>query len=175
MGSWTIWHVLGFLILAIIAIWRSNASTERKQLQGYGGWLIVYSLFLIFWASQEVSELYRVQHEVVLLVPSALNNPDYLTYSALLNVLSWAEAIVLITCALLPALPQRRSYLIKSCCIGLWLAGPVAAAAEFIAANHFVGDYLLEEDYSTLGATLLFATLWTWYFLTSFRVRNTYK
>lgn len=174
MGSWTIWHVLGFMAIAAFAISRANKQPERHLLQGYGGWLIVYSLFVIFWAAQELSEYYRIRQSIEVLMPSALESARYVQYSNIMRVLSWVEAIVLVISALLPALPQKRSVFIKLSCLGLWVAGPVAAFVEFVLAEVYVGDFLLEEDYSTIGATLLFTTLWTWYFMTSFRVRNTY-
>lgn len=175
MGSWTIWHVLGFMAIAAFAIWRANAQPDRHQLSGYGGWLIVYSVFAIFWAAQELAEYYRIRSDIEILVPSALENQAYRHYSNIIHVLSWLEAGVLVVCALLPAMKNKRSLLIKLACLGLWVAGPIAAFAEFVLAEIYVGDFLLEEDYSTIGATLLFTTLWTWYFMTSFRVRNTYK
>lgn len=174
MGSWTIWHFVAVIAVALVAAWSANKSKAGPAATGYGGWLIALSLFLLFWAAQELAEFYRVKTLIGVLMPSALQNPDYLEYIAYAKSLAWLEAILLAACAGLLAISRAR-WTVKAIVAVLWLAGPICAAIEFALAESYFGEYLLEKDYSALAATTLFATIGTWYLATSKRVKNTYR
>ncbi|MEO6985347.1 MAG: DUF2569 family protein [Paralcaligenes sp.] len=148
---------------------RSGATS----LSGYNGWLIVLSAFLLFWTAQELAEFYRVKAQIEALVPSALGNPKYHEYMRYAMGLAWCEALLLIASALL-LIKSRATRTIKAIVVMLWVAGPLSAGAELIMANSYFGEYIIEQDYSALAATSLFAITWTCYLLTSRRVKNTY-
>ena len=174
MGSWTIWHFVAVIAVALVAAWSANKSKAGTAVTGYGGWLVVLSLFLLFWAAQELAEFYRVKTQIEVLMPSALQNSDYHEYIAYAKFLAWFEAILLVACAGLLAITRAR-WTVKAIVAALWLAGPICAAIEFTLAKSYFGEYLLEEDYSALAATTLFATIGTWYLAASKRIKNTYQ
>lgn len=174
MGSWTLWHFVVFIAVALAAAWRAHARRNQPTPEGFGGWLAVLCIFLVFWGSQELAELYRIRHEIAVLVPSAAESPEYRQYALTVLGLTWFEAIALIGSALLLGAGPRQRWVPWLATVALWLAGPLASAAEFLAAQHYVGDFLLEEDYSAISATTLFATTWTWYLLASRRVACTF-
>lgn len=174
MGFWSIWHFAAFIAVALVAAWAANRSRGSLTTSGYGGWLIVFSLFLLFWAGQELAEFYRVKALIETLMPSALKSPVYHEYIGYARLMAWMEALVLVASISL-LLVSRSAWAIKTIIAVLWIAGPVAAATEFALARAYFGEYLVEDDYSALAATTLFATVWTWYLLTARRVRNTYS
>ena len=173
MGTWSSWHFGGFIAVAILAAWSGRSNKNATAPAGYGGWLIVLSLFLIFWAGQELAEFYRVRHQIEVLVPSATDSDAFLTYIRYVMIMTWLEAGLLIGSAVLLLLYRARCTIL-AVVIALWLAGPVAAGIELALAELYVGDYLLESDYSATAATTLFATVWTWYLFASRRVITTY-
>jgi len=173
MGFWSIWHFVAFIGIAAIAAGLARRGRVDPDVSGYGGWLVVFSAFLLFWAAQELAEFYRVKAQIEVLVPSALDSPDYHAYIGYAMALAWFEAILL-TAGAGALIKGRAPAVVKAAIAILWLAGPVCAAAEFLLAHSYFGEYLVEDDYSALAATTLFATIWTWYLLTSIRVGNTY-
>ena len=180
MGTWSIWHFAIFIIVAVLAALTGRSATNIgdnavASLKGYGGWLVVFSAFLLFWAAQELGEFYRVKSQLQTLIPSAMNDPTYITYIAYAKELAWLEALVLASCAILPMIKRYTAWAVKAIIAGLWLAGPVAAATELAMADSYFSDYIVEHDYSALAATILFATTWTCYLLMSRRVRQTYS
>lgn len=172
MGFWSLWHFAIFIALTLAAI-LAGRRRKNSHMAGYGGWLIVLSVFLIFWAMQELAEFYRVRREIAVLVPSALQSPDYLEYTRYALGLAWLEAFLLIGAAAILTLNRHRRA-VHWTIAAVWIAGPVAALTEFALAESYFGDYLLEDDYSAMAATMLFATVWTCYLLASARVKNTY-
>jgi hypothetical protein len=179
MGTWSVWHFVVFIVVAGLGAWRAKTVSENgtdgvpSKLAGYGGWLIVLSAFLIFWAAQELGEFYRVKAEIALLVPSALDDPEYLDYIAYAQGMAWFEAILL-ALSVLVLLASRSTWAIKAVIAALWIAGPISAAIELLMAESYFGDYIVEHDFSALAATILFATTATWYLLTSRRVQERY-
>lgn len=178
MGTWSIWHFAIFIIAAVLgATMARTAGNHRKTaagLNGYGGWLLVLSIFLVYWAAQELGEFYRVKAQLETLIPSAMGEPQYETYISLALGLAWFEALVLLACSAL-LIKSRVAWASKATIAGLWLAGPLAAGTELILAESYFGEYIVEHDYSALAATILFATTWTCYLLVSARVRQTYR
>lgn len=178
MGTWNTWHFIAFIVVAGVGVLASRSAGKKSHsgaagIKGYGGWLIVLSVFLLFWAAQELAEFYRVKMQIETLVPSALGNPKYHEYMRYAMSMTWCEALLLAAGALL-LVKNRATWTIKAMIAVLWIAGPVSAAAELAMANSYFGEYILEQDYSALAATTLFATTWTCYLLMSRRVRNTY-
>jgi hypothetical protein len=179
MGTWSVWHFVVFILVVCLGAWRartvittsSNGSTTPPA--GYGGWLLLLSAFLIFWAAQELGEFYRVKTEIAVLVPSALDDPEYLDYIAYALGMAWFEAILLVMCILMLA-ASRSAWAVKAVIAALWIAGPISAGIELLLAEAYFGDYIVEHDFSALAATVLFATTATWYLLTSRRVQATY-
>ncbi len=174
MGSWSIWHFIAFIVIAIAAAWLSRKNATDPPPRGLGGWLLVLIIFLLFWAAQELAEFYRVKAQVETLIPSARDSRDYLEYMQYAAGIAWFQAALLIACALLLAV-SRGGKAIAAAIAALWLGGPIMAGIEFAMAESYFGEYLLEKDYSSLAATTLFATIWTWYLLASRRVKNTYR
>ncbi len=178
MGSWNIWHFVIFVLVAIMGVLRT-ASANKKGLgqqaavNGYGGWLVVLSLFLLFWAAQEISEFYRVKNQIEILVPSALADPQYQEYIRYAMGMAWFEALLLLACVFMLAKGQAM-WVINTVIAALWIAGPVCAFVELLMSESYFSEYLLEEDYSALAVSILFATTWTCYLLLSGRVKNTY-
>ncbi len=172
MGFWSLWHFAIFIAMTLIAVWTSRRG-KSASIGGYGGWLIALSVFLVFWAMQELAEFYRVRHEIAVLVPSALESPDYQEYIRYALGLAWLEAFLLIGAAAMLTINRHRRA-VRQTIAALWIAGPVAAFTEFVMAESYFGDYLVEDDYSAMAATVMFATVWTCYLLTSVRVKNTY-
>lgn len=168
MGSWTVWHLAAFIAIAVIAAALSRRRSGAKP-AGYGGWLVIFSLFLGFWAAQELAEFYRVKGQIETLVPSAVDTPEFHLYIRYAMALAWVEALLLAAVALMVI--RTRSVIAVRAAIGaLWIAGPLCASIEFMLAEYYFGDYLVEDDYSAISATTLFATVWTWYLLTARRV-----
>lgn len=179
MGTWSLWHFAIFIIVAVIAALTGKSATNIgdnavASLKGYGGWLVILSIFLLFWAAQELCEFYRVKSQLETLIPSVMGDPTYKTYLAYSKELAWLEALVLLACAILPMIKRYAAWAIKAVIAGLWLAGPIAAATELAMADSYFSDYIVEHDYSAVAATILFATTWTCYLLVSRRVKNTY-
>src|SRR5690606_18146939 len=108
-----------------------------------------------------------------LLVPSALDDPEYLDYIAYAQGMAWFEAILL-ALSVLALLASRSAWAIRAVIAALWIAGPISAAIELLMAESYFGDYIVEHDFSALAATILFATTATWYLLTSGRVQERY-
>lgn len=180
MGTWSLWHFAIFIIVAVFAGLTGKPATTiggnaEASLKGYGGWLVIFSLFLIFWAAQELAEFYRVKNQLEVLIPSVVNDPIYREYISRLSILTWLEALILLACAILPMTERCAAHTVKVIIAGLWLAGPIAAATELAMSNAYFSDYIVEYDYSALTATLLFATAWSWYWLISRRVKHTYR
>lgn len=180
MGTWSVWHFIVFILVACLSAWTARA-VDKKSLNslrpdpmGYGGWLVILSAFLIFWAAQELGEFYRVKAQIALLIPSALDDPDYLEYIGYAQAMAWFEALLLALCVIVLA-ASRSARTIKAVIAALWIAGPASASVELLMAESYFGDYIVEHDYSALAATMLFATVLTWYFLTSRRVRSAYQ
>ena len=178
MGTWNIWHFVIFIAVAGLGVLNTRSADKKNPGQraataGYGGWLIVLSVFLIFWGAQELGEFYRVKGHLETLVPSALGHPKYHEYMRYAMSLAWFETLLLLACVFL-LVRRETAGTIKAVIAALWIAGPISAAAELAMANSYFGEYLLEQDYSSLAATTLFAATWTCYLLVSRRVRNTY-
>ncbi|NGM87510.1 DUF2569 family protein [Parapusillimonas sp. SGNA-6] len=168
MGSWTEWHFAAFIAVAGLAAWLSRGAS-RPTSAGYGGWLIVFSLFLGFWAAQELAEFYRVKAQIQTLVPSASDSPAFHAYIGYAMVLAWLEAVFLVAVALM-IIGTRAIPAVRAAIGVLWIAGPVCATIEFMLADYYFDEYLVEDDYTAIAATTLFATVWTWYLLTARRV-----
>lgn len=180
MGTWSLWHFAIFIIVAAIAALTGKSATNTgdnavASLKGYGGWLLIFSIFLLFWAAQELGEFYRVKSQLEILIPSAMGDPTYQEYIRNLSILTWLEALVLLACAILPMIKRCTASTVKAIIAGLWLAGPVAAAIELAMSESYFSEYIVEHDYSALTATILFATTWTCYLLVSRRVKQTYS
>lgn len=178
MGTWNTWHFIAFIVVAGVGVLASRAADKKSHsnaigIKGYGGWLIVLSVFLLFWAAQELAEFYRVKTQIETLVPSALGNPKYHEYMRYAMSMAWFETLLLLACVFLLVRRETAST-IKAVIAALWIAGPISASAELAMANSYFGEYLLEQDYSSLAATTLFAATWTCYLLASRRVKNTY-
>lgn len=180
MGTWNTWHFVAFVGIAAIGYLtarsaHAKASTKvAGETTGYAGWLVVFSIFLLFWATQELSEFYRVRTQIELLVPSAPHDLKYLEYIGYALAMAWIEALLLVACICL-IVGIRAGWAIKAIIPLLWIAGPLAAAGEFALADFYFGQYLVDHDYSAILATTLFAATWTVYLLRSKRVKNTYR
>jgi hypothetical protein len=168
MGSWTEWHFAAFIAVAVIAAWMSRR-TSRATPAAYGGWLIIFSLFLVFWAAQELAEFYRVKTLIETLVPSAVDTAAFQAYVGYVMTLTWLEAAMLAGVALL-MIKTRSTTAVRTTIGILWIAGPACATIEFLLADYYFDVYLVEDDYTAIAATTLFATVWTWYLLTARRV-----
>jgi hypothetical protein len=168
MGSWTEWHFAAFIAVAVVAAWLNRGSSRTTSAR-YGGWLLVFSLFLGFWAAQELAEFYRVKAQIETLVPSAADSPAFHAYIGYAMALAWLEAILLIAVALM-MIRTRTATAVRAAIGILWIAGPVCAPVEFMLADFYFDEYLVEDDYTAIAATTLFATIWTWYLLTARRV-----
>ncbi|MGB3288264.1 MAG: DUF2569 family protein [Burkholderiaceae bacterium] len=179
MGTWSVWHFIVFILVACVGAWVTRSSQKGRPdrsgpgPKGYGGWLLALSAFLIFWATQELGEFYRVKTQIALLIPSALNDLSYIDYIGYAQAITWFQAILLALC-IVALFASRSSIAIKAVIAVLWVAGPLSASAELLLTQSYFGDYIVEHDFSSLAATLLFSTVFTWYFLVSRRVRNTY-
>ncbi len=148
----------------------------RKEAQGIGGWLLVF--LILYSGLAPLLELAGLSLQFI--GPGA-------TYIARTPILATDRMITTMQIAVDIAVPLFVAYRlcrvfnpwsVRITIAALWLLGPVTIGAGIIARQAWLGA--LGRFYGWSGLTvagtqiLLFASVWTAYFLLSARVANTY-